>query len=386
MVGIGIVIPVLASLFINGSILTGSSFATKTLILGLLIAVYPLAQFFGAPILGALSDKHGRKKILLVSLIGTFIGYVLFAIGIITNSLWVLFLSRLIDGFTGGNISVAIAAISDISDEKDKVKRFGLVGMAFGLGVIVGPVIGGILSDSEHVSWFNYALPFWFAAFLTLVNIVHLLLLFDETLLIRKKAKISLLTGIKNIKKAFNIKMLRNVFLFSLFLGIGFSFFTQFFQVFLIEKFDFSESGIGTFFAFMGLCIAITQGLIVRPLSKKFKPAQILTWTPLLLAIAIFAMILPGKYMGVYLIVPFIAITNGLTLPNTSALISSKASKEDQGEIFGINQSFQSLSMAIPAILAGIVAGFNFRLPIIIGSLFILFAWFIFLFFVKKDA
>ncbi|MGV8169427.1 MAG: MFS transporter, partial [Candidatus Nanoarchaeia archaeon] len=199
MIGIGIIIPILGPLFLSSDHIFDASIsvATRMIILGLLIAAYPLAQFFGAPILGALSDKHGRKKLLIISLAGTFIGYVLFGVGIVTHSLWLLFVSRIIDGFTGGNITIAMSAIADVSDEKQKVKRFGLVGMAFGLGIIIGPFIGGKLSQPALVPWFDYATPIWFAAILCLVNIVLFIYNFRETLQTKRHSKISLFTGIK---------------------------------------------------------------------------------------------------------------------------------------------------------------------------------------------
>ena len=131
-----------------------------------------MAQFFGAPILGAMSDRFGRKKILILSLVGTCIGYLFFGAGIAAASLITLFISRAIDGFTGGNISIALSAIADISDPKEKAKNFGLIGMAFGLGFILGPYIGGKLADPSVVGWFTHSTPFWFAAALTFLNII----------------------------------------------------------------------------------------------------------------------------------------------------------------------------------------------------------------------
>jgi DHA1 family tetracycline resistance protein-like MFS transporter len=388
MIGIGIIIPILAPLFIDPihSILpAGMPFATRTIILGLLLASYPLAQFFGAPILGALSDKHGRKKLLIVSLIGTFFGYVLFAIAILTQQVWLLFVSRIIDGFTGGNITIAFSSIADISTPQEKVKRFGLIGMAFGLGIIIGPFIGGKLADSSIVSWFNYATPFWFAAILCFINILMFIFNFSETLHTKKNSEISLLTGFKHIKRAFSFKELRILFIFIFIFTLGFAFYTQFFQVFLIEKFQYTESMIGTYFAFLGLCIALTQGFIVRPMSKKFCPEHIIPFTVVLLSITIMLMLFPSKDLGLYFIAPFIAIFNGLTLPNNTALVSNLTAPENQGEILGINQSLQSLGMAIPPLIAGFFAGIHYTLPIIFSSITLFAAWLVFMLFFRKQ-
>lgn len=386
MIGIGIVIPVLGPLFLSTNIFfdQNKGFTHRALILGFLLASFAIAQFFGGPILGALSDKYGRKKYLIISLIGTFIGYVLFGLGIIYHDIWLLFIGRIIDGFTGGNITIAMSALADISDEKQKVRRFGLIGMSFGFGVIIGPLIGGLLTDSTIISWFNHATPFWFAAILCLLNIILLLYNFKETLQHPRKTEISITKGIKNISRALNTGKLKLLFITLFLFSLGFSFFTQFFQVFLITKFAFKEQNIGLFFAFMGLWIVLAQGLIVRPLSKKYNPEQIMTYSLIMTSIFMILYLVPTNPSGIYLIVPFMAVSNGLTMPNSSALISNLSPKDMQGEILGINQSFTSLGMALPPIISGIASGIHYTLPIIIGSITIFTSWIVFMFFKPK--
>ncbi len=350
----------------------------RAVTLGLLIASYPLSQFFGAPILGELSDKIGRKKVLIVSLLGTFIGYILFGFGIVTKQIWLLFFSRLVDGFTGGNVSVILSSISDISDEKSKTKNFGLVGMAFGLGFIIGPYIGGKLSDPDIVRWFNFATPFWFASLLSLINILLVIFRFKETLRAKLATKIDLLTGFKNIRRAFELKNLRVAFLIVFLLTFGFTFFTQFFQVFLIKRFSYNQSQIGELFAYVGIWIAITQGLATRVISHHYSPKQILFFSILFLALCMPLLLLPNKHHLLFFILPFIALFWGLTQPSTTALVSSLNGREHQGEILGINQSIQSLAFAIPPIIAGFIVSLNIRLPIILASFSIFLAWVVF--------
>ncbi|MES2620949.1 MAG: MFS transporter [Bacteroidota bacterium] len=378
LLGIGIIIPVFAPLIIenkHGMLSAEMSEATRNLIYGILTATFPFFQFFGAPILGTLADKFGRKKILQISLVGTFIGYVLFALAIHFQILWLLFIARALPGFMGGNISIVTAALADISKPEEKAKNFGLIGMAFGLGFIFGPFIGGILSSSDVSRFFDYSTPLWFTAFLTLINIYYVQKQFPETFKPSAAGKVSLLTGIHNIQKAFSLVNMR-VILLSVFLqAFGFSFFMQFNQVYLIKKFHFDEKSIGLIFGYIGLWIAFTQGFIIRKMATRFSPAQVLRVSLLGLAITLLAILLPDSWWLLLLINPFIAIFQGLTQPNQTSIVSALASKDTQGEILGIQQSIASLAFTIPPLIAGVLVSFDFRLPIIASAVVTLLAW-----------
>lgn len=388
LLGLGIIIPILPVVLLDpskGVLPFNYSFSTRTLLYGFLIASYPLAQFFGAPILGTLADNKGRKKLLLLSLIGTLVGYIIFVIGIIQKDIYLLFIGRIIDGFTGGNISIAQSTIADMSDEKTKARNFGLIGMAFGLGFIIGPYIGGKLSDPSVIKWATYATPFLFSIALVSLNIILVIFNFPETLANSRKVKVNLFTGFTNIKMAFSYKNLRIMFVVIFLLSIGHNFFTQFFQVFLIGKFHFSQSQVGDFFAYMGLWIALAQGMVLRPLSKKYEPSAILRVSAILLAITLPLLLVPNKALWIYVIIPFYAMFQGLTQPNSMAIISNLTAKEKQGEILGINQSIQAVAQAIPPIIAGFVVSININLPTWFATGATILAWFIFRVFYTKD-
>ncbi len=387
LLGVGIVIPVLAPLLIDlkhGIFPIYYSLGERAVVLGLLLSSYSIAQFFSAPLLGALSDRHGRKKVLLISIFGTFIGYLLFGFGVVTKNLQLLFASRILDGFTGGNISTAMSAIADSSDKDSKTKNFGLVGMAFGLGFIIGPYIGGKLSDPSIVSFFDFATPFWVAAFLCLLNILLVAWRFQETLKTKIMTKINLFIGFQNIHKAFQLSNLRVILFVAFLQTFGFTFFTQFFQVFLIKRFAYGQSQIGDLFGYIGLWIAFTQGILTRVISYKYKPKQVLSCSILLLAISLPSLLLPNKHHLLFIIAPLIAIFQGLTLPNITTLISDLGSSESQGEILGINQSIQSLAFALPPIIAGVAVSVNLRLPILLAGLTTFVAWLIFVLYFKE--
>lgn len=387
LLGVGIVIPVIAPLILDPAhqmLPLEMATHTRTIVLGFLIASFPIAQFFGAPMLGALSDRYGRRKLLGVSLIGTVIGYLLFATAILQQNIYLLFASRILDGFSGGNISIALSSISDFSDERSKARNFGMVGAAFGLGFILGPFIGGKLADPTIVSWFNAATPFFFASILAFLNLLFVLFAFPETLRAKRNTKVSMFTGIENIGKAFQLSHLRIIFLVVFLITIGFNFFTQFFQVFLISKFDYTISQIADIFAFIGIWIVVAQGALQRPLSKKYDPLSIIQISALLLGMTMPLLLLPTDAKYIFFVLPFIAMFQGLTQPNLNSIVSSQAGKDEQGQILGINQSIQSLGMAIPPIIASYINIVNINFPIATASFCILLGWGVFIIFFKN--
>ena len=380
-IGVGLVIPIFAPLFLapNSSLFDSSvSYDIKSFLLGLSLAVFPFFQFFGAPILGALSDKFGRKKILFLSILGTFFGYVLMVWGIVQKDLYLIILSRIIDGFTGGNISVATSAISDISDPKDKVKNFGILGALFGICFIAGPYLGGKLSDPSVNANFSYATPFIISAVLSFINLILLSFLFKETLAKRIERKVNIFSGIKNLKTAFTNPKFKIIFTTVFLITCGFSFFTQFFQAYLVTKFYYSESQIGELFAYIGIWIALTQGLFIRYLPKSITPKKAVFFGTMILGSALLALIVPNDSFYIYFILPFVAISNGILSPNSQAIISGLADESSQGEIFGINQSITSLGMALAPLISGVLISMSLYFPILIAGIMIISAGIIF--------
>jgi MFS transporter, DHA1 family, tetracycline resistance protein len=378
MVGAGIAIPIFPALITQHDtaiVAPEVSNELRKIIFGFLSASFFFAQFFGAPILGAISDRDGRKKVLIMSLVGTMIGYLLFAFGIYIRSIEMLFLSRLVAGFMGGNISVALSMISDVSTAETKTKNFGLIGAAFGLGFIFGPALGGMLSNAEWGSAFTLYTPFIVSALLTTINIGLVMFNLPETIKEKIHKKIGIGTGIQNITKAFLSPSHRLVFLLVFLITFGFTMFTHFFNLFETEKYGLTPQSIGIVFSYVGIWSVIAQGAVVRPLSKRFSPVQILSISLLILAIALIAIILPHAQWLQYFIIPFIACTQGLTQPNINTIVTNSASQQEQGQILGLNQSVQSFAMAIPPMLAGFLSNIDIHIPNIAAAIFTFAGW-----------
>lgn len=378
LLGVGIIIPIIAPLFLDVEhhlLPDHYTFSDRTIAMGLLISSFSFMQFFGSSFLGALSDRFGRKKVLFASIAGSALGYVILATGIELGLPALLFAGRMLNGFCAGNLAVIYSAIADISSTNDKSKNFGLVGAAFGIGFVIGPFMGGQLADPHVVSWFTYATPFWVAALLSLLNLVLISFRFTETIGQKVNRSLNFTTGIKNLRIAFTHTQLRTVFLVSFLFIFGFTFFTQFIQVYLIEVFDYKQSDIGQLFAYMGIWIALTQGGIIRPVSKRFAPTATLRFSLLFLAVAMLALLLPSASWQLFLALPFVSIFQGLTSPNITATVSNLAGNDIQGEILGINQSVSAFAQLLPPLIGGVLVGFDIRMPIFGSAFFILMAW-----------
>ena len=383
-IGLTLAIPIFTPLCLEqtGNILPAdASMPLRTTILGLLLGVFPLCQFFTSPLLGALSDRWGRKKILLYAIAGSCGGHLIMAVGILAGSLPLVFVSRIISGCFSGSLAVTQSAIADVSDEKTRPKNFGLLGAAFGVSLFIGPALGGFLSDPGVHAGFTFATPFWLAAFLTGINFLQVVWLFSETLPQSRRRQVAfhLLVGPINIARAFATPAYRRMFLVVLAFFFGFNFFTQFFQVYLLEKFSVSGSQLGIILSYLGIWSILTQALLVRPVSKRFTSRQVLPVSLLLLAFSFTALLMVPQFWLLFPVLIFIPLFSGLSNPNLTALVCGLAGERNQGEILGINQSVMAMAQFVPPLIGGYIVGLHFTLPLWIAFASILLAWILFL-------
>lgn len=377
LISFGIIIPILPGILIEKH---------GYIIFGLLIALFPFGQFLSTPIWGELSDKFGRRNLLLLSIFSTFLSYIIFIYGIMSENISLLLIGRFVSGLMGGNISIAQAAIADTSKDEDKTKNFGLIGAAFGLGVIIGPYLGGVFSNPSLHPSFDILTPFYLSLTLSLLNTLFVYFFFKETLKSRiDSGKIDYLASLKHIYKSFTYKPLKHIFFTNFFFQSGFAFFATFFSVFLISKFSFKESEVGNFYALIGVSVVLTQIFITKPLSKKFPPEKILKYSLLFSALIMPLYLVPSMWQGLIPLVILFAVANGLSQAGTIALLSQKSESSHQGEVMGINSSLQALGQAVPPLVSGFASSyFSPSTPILIAGFIGFVSWFIFIYFVNK--
>ncbi len=396
--GVGILIPVIPALVGGGParILGPTwSFQSGFILLGWLLATYPIAQFFATPILGQLSDRYGRRPVLMISLFGTALGYALFAYAIATKNIPLLFASRALDGITGGNLSVAQAVIADTSTPKTRTRNFGLIGACFGLGFVLGPYIGSKLAVSgvsfyglfNTPSWFSASTPFWFAAVLSLVNTFLVYFKLRETIHAKSTKPFEWSRSIHNIRMAATHPSLRTLFPTIFFFVAGFGFFRAFFQVFLSNKLNFTTGQIGDYFAYVGICIAVAQGTVVMFVSKRLKNYQVLRFSLVLNAAFVTLLALVTKRWELLLVTPLFAAFNGLTMANSTSLVSANASREVQGEVLGISASVQALADSLTSASSGYIAAkLAVNAPVLVGGGLIFVGWVVYMLFYRPSA
>jgi len=318
----------------------------------LLFSVYSICQFIGAPILGLLSDRHGRRPVLVLSQLGSVVGYAL--LGLATDwgghyALAIIYISRVIDGFTGGNISTAQAYVSDVTTDQDRARGMGMIGAAFGIGFSVGPAIGGILGK-YHVSW-----PAYLAALMSLGAAVQAWLRLPET---RHDKPVEAEVWLHPSRF---LPILRNPVL-AQFLAIGFCTMAGFVMMettmvlYLDHTFGYKEAATGWYFAFIGFIIVIVQGRLIGPLTRRFGEWPLAILGPLFIAAGMAGLTRTAftPLLALLLVAGASnAIGRSLQTPTLTALVSRYADKREQGVAFGLFQGLGSLARVAGPILAG---------------------------------
>ena len=378
MLGFGLILPLLPYY--------AETFGATPIMIGLIVASYAAASLIGAPLMGRLSDRYGRRPILLLSVAGTFIGYLLLGfaqpIGTYFAHLFssqnvnafiiaVLFASRMLDGFTGGNITVAQAYISDVTDEKNRGRGLGVIGSAFGLGFIIGPAVGGLLSR-----W-GYNVPAFAAAGFAFINLISIFFFLPESLTIERRdammkqdrPPITLNALIAALRRPKVGPLLTVRF----FVMMGFALFQAIFALFALDKLNLNSQATGLVLAFIGFYSVLVQGVGIGFLTKRFSDNKIIITALWMMFLGFIGWSLTPNLPVMLLVI--LPLSGGGWISNTMIIsgITKTVAREEIGGMLGFSTSLESMTRVISPIVGGILfAKVGMGAPAIFAAIMVL--------------
>jgi DHA1 family tetracycline resistance protein-like MFS transporter len=366
-VGYSLMITVFTPLLLDdqGGLLPASaSLSERTLVLGALLALYPLAQFVGSPILGALSDRYGRRPVLLYSLVASVCFYGLIALALHLQSLPLLMVACLLAGLSEANIAIAQSAIADIAAAAERGRLFGYVYLSSSLAYVVGPLAGGKLADPGVVSWFGYPTPFIAVAALLLGTLALTAVRFRETHPPLRDAAIGLGRAFANVGAAFAPGRLRPLFLANFVLYLTIFGFFRVYPMYLVDHFGMGISQESEFIAWVAVPIVVANLGLVAFLSRRLDPRSLTVRFGFALAVCLVAVVVPHPEGWLWLTLGACALALAVCLPSMAAMISTAVGPEEQGSALGANQSLQVGAEGVSGLAGGALATISTSFPL----------------------
>jgi MFS transporter, DHA1 family, tetracycline resistance protein len=373
LIGFGLVIPLLPFYALR--------FAASPLQVTLLMAVYSLMQLFTTPLWGRLSDRVGRRPVLIVSMAASVLAYLW--IGSAT-ALWMLFAARALAGACAGNIGAAQAYIADITKPEDRAKGMGLIGAAFGLGFIIGPALGGLLAGSDPATA-DIESPAWVAAGLSFVALAGVALLLRESLPADRRSGAPPHRRVAAVIGVLGRPVLSRLILIFFLVILAFAGMESTFALWANAQFGWGPAQVGYVFAYVGMLSAIMQGGLIGRLTRRFGEERLLFCGLALIGAGLLVLPFVRSLAGLVAGVSGLALGMGLTQPSTNSLISRRAGRDEQGEVLGVSQSVASFSRVVGPAAAGFCfTALGRNAPFVVGALLVAAALFLTLQLVRR--
>jgi DHA1 family tetracycline resistance protein-like MFS transporter len=374
-VGYSTMITVFTPMFLQGHghlIPPDTATGEKTILLGLVLCTYPLGQFLSAPPIGALSDKYGRRRVLLISLVLSIFCYGLIAGAIAMENFWLLIVALGAAGLSEGNIVIAQSAVSDVSNATNRGRLFGYVYMSASLAYVVGPLVGGKLASRAIVPWFSYATPFWAMLIPLTVTLVAVALFFRETHQPSTTARIDFAAAFYNISAVFRPTRTRILYLanFAFYLGI-FGFF-RCYPMYLVDEFHLDVSQVSEFIAWVSVPTIIGSLWLAGLIMAKFPVATVAVWSGVLTALAMILIVIPSSPAALWITLFLIGLPLSVCMAACATLLSMSVSSEEQGSALGNNQALQVFAESASGLVGGLIAALLVKGSLLAMAAFVL--------------
>jgi predicted MFS family arabinose efflux permease len=350
----------------------GDLIEKRTIILGVLLCLYPLGQFLGSPILGGLSDRFGRKPVLLISLAVTTVCYALIAFSLTIGSLSLLAIILFLAGLSEANVVAAQSAIADVCPPAGRNRFFGYIYMSASAAYIVGPLVGGKLADPSIMPWFNYATPFWTVFFLLAITAAATAIFFRETHP-PGTGRVSFVKAFVGLADVFTNPRLRTLYWLNFLFYLAIFGFFRCYPMYLVDQFHLGVSRVSEFIAWVGVPIVLANLWLTSLLSARFAIKTIAVWSGFLTGIFMLMVVLPRQLNALWVTLFLTSAALALSLPSCATLLSTAANHDDQGRVMGNNQALQVGAEALSGIIGGILAAITMKLSLIVlGAIAIL--------------
>lgn len=328
MVGFGMVVPILGRY--------ADRYGASGFEVGLLFSMFSIAQFFFAPVLGRLSDRIGRKPVIVISLLGTAVGSFLTGAA---GALWLLYVARFIDGASGASVSVAQSAITDIASPEDRPRLLGMLGAAFGVGFVFGPAIGGLAAlGGPHV-------PFYLASAFALCNAVAAWFRLPETNVTRAQRETV------RVRRRFAVNRFTGTALLA---GSAFAGFEATFALFGERRFDLTEGSAAAVFLVVGVMLVVVQGVLIGPLTKSFGSPRLLSSGFVILVAGFLVLAVAEAWVVLFVALALLSLGQGVVTPSLTSVVADSVAPDKRGEALGVQQSAGALSRIVGPAVAGL--------------------------------
>ena len=366
--GYSLMITILTPMILDdsGGILASLPFRVdRTIVLGVVLALYPLGQFFGSPVMGALSDRFGRRPVLLASLAVTTACYAVFAYSIEIKNLPLLMAISIITGLAEANIVIAQSSVADVSTADTRSRLFGYVYLSASSAYVVGPLLGGKLADPSIAPWFGYATPYWAVFFLLIATLAFTFAVFRETHPLESRRAVSYTEAFTGLLRVFDPGRTRIIFLVNFLVYLAVFGFFRSYPMYLVDEYKMNVEQVSDFIAWVAVPIVLANLWITGFLAKRYPPRTIANYSVALFAVFMIAVVVPTDERALWVTLFLAGIALAVALPACAAMLSLMVSEREQGRVLGSNQSLQVGAEALSGFAAGLLAAVFFKLPLI---------------------